>query len=468
MDREARGPTGANEDRVDGLRSSVVGDVAGDTGLQPGEVIGNPECLMRVGRGRARDTALVVVPEDPGARIAVIGGNGLGYGASLPFVPHHLHLGKRTDGSIVVGVGDLRLGSRVFRGLDAPEPVRIYHDGQVIYETEKAWDFGVAVDGSSFYVQEPLAGDGSRLVIRDLEVGVEAHVDLGAAYSTNNEHDRGYSIAYGKQAREIVLNKGGDYGRGLYRFISVAGDDVRTIRVGPTFPSIADEVAHVVVDDNAFMIRMVSSEEGYFAYSPTEFATTGTPETWRIVRRRFFYGDESGPVDEWSLDIELSGYGGTMIPSDDGRWLGLKAWDFVLLDAATGTRVFEFPEVDKTAQLARLGSVLDGGATVDDVGGVTSYSFRGDQLLLYRQIGSARSCGGRAGNGLDDYYDCVADLRQRGLYRTVIDVFDLAAITMDSQPQYRVDYDQRNQCAHSNLLSRGLQVRDGRLTFLTN
>ena len=91
------------------------------------------------------------------------------------------------------------------------------------------------------------------------------------------------------------------------------------------------------------MTNMVSSEAGYFAYAPPEFAKTGMPDRWRIVRRRFGYGDDAGTVDEWSLDIELSGYAGTMIPSDDGRWLGLKAWDFVLLDAATGETVFDFP-----------------------------------------------------------------------------------------------------------------------------
>lgn len=67
-------------------------------------------------------------------------------------------------------------------------------------------------------VQEPLAGDGSRLVVRNLDVGVEAHFDLGTAYSASNAYDRGYSVAYANWEREIVFKKGGDYGRGLYRF----------------------------------------------------------------------------------------------------------------------------------------------------------------------------------------------------------------------------------------------------------
>ena len=423
---------------------------------------------MLSGRGRAASTAIVVVPSSAGARFEVLDGNGTVFGDALPFVPHRLYVGRRGDGSVVAGVGDLRLNSRVYREPDTPEPVRIYVGGQVAYETSKAWNFGVAGDGSSFWVHEPMAGAASRLLVRNLDLGNETHFDLDTYYAPASAYDPGYVARYATGTGEIVFENGGDHGRGLYRFYSVAGEEVRAIRVGPNHPFIAGADADIVVDDDAFMTHMVSSEEGYFAYPPREIAKTGTPEPWRIVRRRFGYGDEPGAVDEWSLDIELAGYGGTMIVSDDGRWLGLKAWDFVLLDAETGETVFEFPEVDKTAQLARLASVLEHGATVADVGAVTSYSFRGEQLMLYRRLGSTKSCSARASSGLDDYHECVADLRRRGLYSTSLDVFDLNTIDLDSQPDFRVDYDERNQCAMGEFPLRGLQVHDGRLTFLTN
>ena len=167
------------DDQVHPLRE----DVSNGGGFKPADVIGNPDCRMLPGRDSASDTALVVLPGDSGAHLGVLGEDGLVYRASLPFVPHLLALGKRTNGSVVAGVGNLRLGSRVFREPDTPEPVRIFQDGQIVYETQKAWDFGVASDGSSFYVQEPLAGEGSRLVVRDLDAGIETHIDLGTAYS---------------------------------------------------------------------------------------------------------------------------------------------------------------------------------------------------------------------------------------------------------------------------------------------
>ena len=444
---------------------------APSAGLAPGGVIGNPDCKLLPGRGPAADAALVVVPGTSGSRFAVLDGDGEVFGDTLPFVPHHFRLGKRTDGTIVAGVGDLRLNSRVFREPNTPEPVRIYQDGRSIYETEKAWDFGVASDGSSFYVQEPLAGDGSRLVVGNLDAGTVAHIDLGTAYSGNHPFDRAYSVAYANGTNEIMFYKGGDYGRGLYSFHSVADGGVRTVRVGRTFASIADVVPDIVVEDDAFMASIVSSEEGYFAYALAKRAGTGTPVPWRIVRRRFGYGDEPEAIREWTLDIEISGYGGTMLPSDDGRWLGLEGWDFVLLDAATGEAVFEYPKVDKKAEFARLSTVLPDGATLADVGGVTAAIFRDGHLMFYRQIGTAskRSCslrGDSPGGGLERYYDCMADLRRRGLYRTVLDVFDLDRLEPDGKPLFRVDYDERDQCATGDFPLRGLQVRDGRLTFL--
>ena len=67
----------------------------------------------------------------------------------------------------------------MFRPPEAPEPVHIYWDGELVYENDKAWRFGVAPDGSSFYVIEPLAGEASRLVVRSLDAGEEHHYDLG-------------------------------------------------------------------------------------------------------------------------------------------------------------------------------------------------------------------------------------------------------------------------------------------------
>lgn len=467
-DAEPAPPVSVAREVLSHLPSLTSAEVVDDHGLTPGEVVDNADCTMLAGRGRASDAAIVVVPSPSGAQFAVLDGNGEVFGDALSFLPHQLHVGRQADGTLVAGLGDLRLNSRVFREPDTPEPVRIYVDGQIAYETPKALNFAIAPDGSSFYVHEPMAGGASRLVVRNLDLGNETHFDLGTGYAPASAYDSGYEVRYAKGSEEVVFARGGDNGRGLYQFYSVADEVVRSIRIGSTNRSIADVNVDIEIDDDVFMARMVSSEEGYFAYSPDAVSTgsTGTPEPWRIFRRRFGFDEEPSFTEVWSRQIDLRGYAGTMVESDDGRWLGLRAWDFVLLDAATGETVFEFPKVDDEGQLQRLASVLDEDATVVDAGTVTSESFRGDQLLMYRKIGSTRSCNAKAMNGLDQYYECIADLRRRGIFRTVLDVFELNTIGLDSQPRFRVEYDARNQCATGDFPLRGLQVHDGRLTFL--
>ena len=98
----------------------------------------------------------------------------------LDFRPNHLRIGCRSDCSAVYGFGDLRLNSKVFRLWDSAEPVRIYHEDLVIHESDKAWDFGVLHDGSSFLVHEPSSGGTSRLTVRNLDRGTQVEHELGA------------------------------------------------------------------------------------------------------------------------------------------------------------------------------------------------------------------------------------------------------------------------------------------------
>ena len=65
------------------------------------------------------------------------------------------------------------------------------------------------------------------------------------------------------------------------------------------------------------------------------------------------------------------------------------------------------------------------------------------------------------------YNRCVTELRQRGIYRTVVDVFDMRRIKLDSQPDFRIDYNRYSQCESGEFPLNGLQVFDGSLTFLT-
>ena len=108
------------------------------------------------------------------------------------------------------------------RGEDAPEPVRIYMDDQVIYENDKVWEFGVAPDGSSFFVVEPLGGRMSRLVVSNLDEAAEWHHDIGEVFAPEGNHVP-YSAFYTLSGKELHLRPSDETGAGLHYFFSVSG-----------------------------------------------------------------------------------------------------------------------------------------------------------------------------------------------------------------------------------------------------
>ena len=433
----------------------------------PGEVIDNPDCRMLAGRGSASDVALVVVPTEKGSHFAVLDGRGEVFSDRLPYMPHHYQLGKRADGSVLVGLGDLRLNSKVFRDPAAPERMRIYMDGQVIYENAKAWQFAVAPDGSSFYVHEPLAGAASRLVVRNLDHRTEQHFDLDSSYTPHNDHESGFGSAYSTGSREVMFSPVYEYGRGVHRFFPVVEGEVREVHVAR---DIREQMHGGSEDrvriDGVSGAVFASSEEGYVAMPPSwrgQYWRGRQP--WRIERRNLDHDADTTSV-VWSREVDLDHFSSSMTLSGDGAWLALRAWTFKVLDTASGETVFEYPKVDKRAELARLGSVLGPAATVSDVGGVTNEYFRDNRLVFFRQVGiaSTRTCSGKRGEAYDD---CISDLRKRGVYNSMVDVFEMDGIQMDSQPDFRREVGRDNLCASGDYALRGLQVHDDRLTFLT-
>lgn len=190
-----------------------------DPVLTPEETILNVNCRMLWGEGLAEDVAVVTLLDDESARFAVLGANGTLFTDSLPFRPHHFRIGCRTDGSVLVGFRNLRLNSREFRPPDTDEPVRIYHDGHVIYETNKATDFDIAHDGSSFFVWEPSPGKATRLIVRKLEDGSQKEIELGTGFSSFNAYSPGSHMpVYSNDSLEIMLTPAHEeaMGRGVY------------------------------------------------------------------------------------------------------------------------------------------------------------------------------------------------------------------------------------------------------------
>ena len=86
--------------------------------------------------------------------VAVVDQAGTQFRETVPFRAHRIRIGRQADGTLVAAFGDTRLNSREFRSPHSPEPLHVYVDGQLLYQSDKARDFDVATDGSSFFVQE--------------------------------------------------------------------------------------------------------------------------------------------------------------------------------------------------------------------------------------------------------------------------------------------------------------------------
>ena len=439
--------------------------------LAAGNVIDNPNCRFFAGARDANDLAVVVVPDDDGdgARFSVVDAGGRVFDGGLPFIPARASLGKRRDGAVLVAFGG--------PGEDRRRPVQVFHDGDLVYEREFAWDFDVATDGSSYYAIEGSPyGEFSKLILRNLELGIETQVDmsdktrlLGGFFGRYRPHLLSVSY-YSHDNTEVVMSPLSSWGfptLGHHSFVPVDGGEPRTIAV---------QEKDVV---------FASSRLGYF-----HLDDGASP---RIVQRRFDWAspDRSAAVDVWATEL-AAGTPVTLGLSDDGAWLIVSALPFAILDAATGTTVFEFPTAAELARavhevsgvevamsgqdlLRALAHMEDSPAALsgDIAEGAALLETAFDNGLLESLLTIRAANVLQAGESVGSFHDAAfrdgkfeVTLGIENGPRTVV-VFDMRDIKVDAQPAFRVDIDPKNPCASGDTWHAGLQVHDGELTYLT-
>ena len=115
----------------------------------------------------------------------------------------------------------------------------------------------------------------------------------------------------------------------------------------------------------------------------------------------------------------------------------------MVLDAATGEIVFDFPIVSREAQRERLGSVLNLASAPKGIGQFGWARIAGNQLLIYRTFNNERRS-------------------------YAYDVYDMQKISNDAQPDYRIpaNWTPRNRCA-SRDYPRTLAERHDRLVYVS-
>ncbi len=412
----------------------------------------NVECRLRSGVGLAKEVAVVTLFNERGASFSVLDDTGALTSGELEYQPNHIRIGRRADSSVVYGFGDLRLNSKVFRPRDTSEPVQIYHDDLLIYETNKAWDFDVSSDGSSFFVHEPAPGGASRLVVRNIDLGTQEEFDLGTRMTPVSDHARGHTLNYSLDSSEIVFysSQADATGRGVYYFYSV--EDGRRRRI-------------TIEGDWAAMLT--SSELGYFVSVPEELDPIDFGNVWQVTKRRL--DPSRGETEDlWSKRIEIREHHGLLSISQNGKWLGMSGYDYKVLDTENGEAIFSFPSAgNPSAKLARLAPILDEGATEKDMGLEGFMGFEGNVLVGYRTYGNTDSCRTKPGERYNDVKrrECIKTLRLQGLYREYYDIYDMNSIELDSSPAFTTQVYSESSCMPMDGLWRGLLDIDGKLAY---
>lgn len=393
-------------------------------------VIADPQCRMMVGQRTAADTALVYLPLGDGAWFAVVNTFGVVFDGKLPFIPERPRVGKRRDGTILVG---FNLG----------DEVQVIHDGSVIYEFDDVWSFDIADDGSSLFVVEPLAGSASRLVIRNLELREEHHFDLG---TTIAQTGRGLDVAlaYSLDLAEVIVRPSGGRG-GTSLFYPVVGGDPREVVVEhrPAMPS---------KDLSLF----ATSELSYHARNLNDEPQDRYGLLWQIVKveREFGNGEDSREV--WARDLQFLPTLAMQL-SLDGFWLVLAdpVAGIEVLHTADGEPVLSYPvRRDDRMQMMRYGSRFV------NLAQRFRARFVGGELLV------AQSVAGKP----DEGWEVVAfELDPVAKRARIVRVFEVEPGIDETEQAFAIrtslDPNAPASCKDHALLDRRLAVRDGRLVY---
>ena len=418
----------------------------------PEHTILNVDCQMVTGAKSASSVALLTLATQDGASFSVLDETGQLSGGKLDFRPNHLRIGRRADGSVLYGVGDLRLNSKFFRPRDSDEPVRIYHDSHLIYESDKAWDFGISHDGSSFFVHQPSSGGTSRLIVRNLKDGTQVEYELDSSLTPVSDYSMEYASGYSMDGSEVVFKPAhaDAMGRGVYWFYPVGEGRARRITV-----------------EGMWAALLTSSEHGYFVDYPDDLDPHDVGSEWKVTRRRL--DPSRGDAEElWSSRLTVRHYGGGLSLSENGKWLGLSGWDYKVLETESGETIFDFPYSGKPqARLNRLTPVLAEAASVTDMGSLGHMGFKGNFLVGYRTVGDASSCSKKHGEKWDRVKErkCLRDLRLRGLYRSFFDIYNMSSIELNGTPSYSIEVYPESNCRPASSGWKGLVELDGSLGF---
>ena len=453
-------------------------DDAGDPidAFSPSNVIGNPDCKLHFGAELAAEYAVLVVPSKAGSEFAVLNHEGIFHQDELPFEVDQVDIGLRSDGTPLLGLGDTRHlpqfddDSDLIEMMNDPEnrfrdihnPLRIYYGSDIVYETDGAWQFSVAKDGSSYAIHEPASGGASRLVVRNIDVGTESHFNLPPALSARSRFGRnpGYRLRYSGDSSELIF----DWGRGppVKYFVGVNDGETRK--------------QYFESNDRVFS---QSSEIAYIArVSPLE-RLRGLSREFPLTKRRYDHVSGSH-VDEWVRNLNLEGTFPHFLVSANGKWIAFSGKrKFIVIHESTGDVAIKldvWPFRKPNEQEMARNFVREPRPDARESIGLAMY-FAGDHFVARRSYMHYDSCNviGESKLSEYDYLDCISENQDEREPQVSLDIFDLSNLREDGLPSQTVHYtkdDYREDSAFSTNCVlrkpplRGLENVDGTLVYI--
>ena len=393
--------------------------------FDPGRVLNNPECRVRVVQAANVDTAVVLLPFEGGARFAVVDATGILHAGELSFWPATFEVAKRSDGSVLTAFGHLTGEESGEDPRDGLWPVRIFLDGKLILGHDSVWDFGLAGDGSSYYLVETVGGDMSQLVIRNLEERMEQRHDLGDTFGPPGSDHSVPPGFYSLDHSEVIVPPNRK-GVGRHRLFSTRSGGYGQRRV------LASEENRVI------SARYASSSEGYVLFDLNDGGNVN------LYRMNVGWGENLGETARWQRGLPaFYNLVHELALSPDGALLLLNGRKVALFRTSSGRMVFRKPSDD--ADLPPNLQEMFGLEAIEDQVELSNRSwFLGDELIMDRIV------------AMPDGHREVA-----------YDVFDLEGIQIGSEPRRRIIRNSLSECSPGDHALQGLQEHEGRLTFLT-
>lgn len=136
-----------------------------------------------------KNSALLIAKLGSDVRVSNITIDGTKTTFQLPFYPtSHTYFVERGDGKVLSLFSDLRLNSKVTRDQNTSEPVIVYLDEEIIFNSDKVIDVGMASDGSSFYIIQMSNNNLVELVIHNLDLEMAIKYDISYFYGYSGSH----------------------------------------------------------------------------------------------------------------------------------------------------------------------------------------------------------------------------------------------------------------------------------------